>query len=191
MTLGVARFSKPARRAVSGYLPYVLKCQWTDRELNPDFRHARAVSSRWTISPFVFQWTAWESNPGTDRRLVHRPCKGQSPPTACRPVCCSERSVRESNPVSVLTTDVCSRNTYRPFLSSDPGWNRTTGTHAQRGSLLHVTQASSPLDHGIVSVTRVGVEPTKSPRPQRDRFACLRTWSRVAGPGVAPGSQSL
>lgn len=133
----VARFSKPARRAVSGYLPYVFKCQWTDRELNPDFRHARAVSSRWTISPFVFQWTAWESNPS------HRPCKGQSPPTACRPVCCFERSVRESNPVSVLTTDVCCRNTYRPFLSSDPGWNRTS-------TLLHVTQASSPLDHGIV-----------------------------------------
>ena len=48
----VARFSKPARRAVSGYLPYVFNCQWTDRESNPDFRHARAVSSRWTISPF-------------------------------------------------------------------------------------------------------------------------------------------
>ncbi len=60
-----------------------------------------------------------------------------------------ERSVRESNPVSVLTTDVCSRNTYRPFLSSDPGWNRTS-------TLLHVTQASSPLDHGIVDSDRGG-----------------------------------
>ena len=54
-----------------------------------------------------------------------------------------KRSVRESNPVSVLTTDVCCRNTYRPLRNSDPGWNRTI-------TLLHVTQASSPLDHGIV-----------------------------------------
>ena len=82
-----------------------------------------------------------------------------------------ERSVRESNPVSVLTTDVCRHNTYRPVVTSDPGWNRTS-------TFLDVGQASSPLDHGIVfSVTRVGVEPTKSPRPQRDRFAGLRTWS--------------
>ena len=28
-----------------------------------------------------------------------------------------------------------------------------------------------------LAVTSVGVEPTKSPRPQRDRFACLRSWS--------------
>ena len=54
-------------------------------------------------------------------------------------------------------------------VSGAPG-NRTI-------TLLHVTQASSPLDHGIMSVTRVGVEPTKSPRPQLDRFTCLRTWS--------------
>ena len=67
-----------------------------------------------------------------------------------------ERSVRESNPIFVLTTDACGRNTYRPSCASDPGWNRTS-------TFLHVTQASSPLDHGIkLSVTRVGVEPTKS-----------------------------
>ena len=38
---------------------------------------------------------------------------------------------------------------------SDPGWNRTS-------TFLVVTQASSPLDHGIVflSVTEVGLEPT-------------------------------
>ena len=75
------------------------------------------------------------------------------------------------NPVFRLTTAACSRNTYRPVVKSDPGWNRTS-------TFLDVGQASSPLDHGIVfSVTRVGVEPTKSPRPQRDRFTGLRTWS--------------
>jgi len=34
-----------------------------------------------------------------------------------------KRSVRESNPIFVLTTDVCCQNTYRP--SSDRGGNRT------------------------------------------------------------------
>ena len=97
-------------------------------------------------------------------------CKPSVFPLDQRPVVL-KRSVRELNPVFRLTTAACCRNTYRPVVKSDPGWNRTS-------TLLHVTQASSPLDHGIVfSVTRVGVEPTKSPRPQRDRFTCLRTWS--------------
>ena len=59
-----------------------------------------------------------------------------------------KRSVRELNPVFRLTTAACARNTYRP--SSDPGWNRTS-------TFLHVTQASSPLDHGIMSATRVSL----------------------------------
>ena len=126
----VARFSKPARRTVSGYLPYMsvdppgiepgfpvcrtgvfpldhgpIALQWTAEDLNPDLLVAGQVSSRWTSRPSF------------------------------------KRSVRESNPVPVLTTDVCCRNTYRP--SSDPGWNRTS-------TFLHVTQASSPLDHGTI-----------------------------------------
>lgn len=44
-----ARFSKPARQTLSGYLPY----QWTYRESNPDDRHAIAVSSRCTMSPLL------------------------------------------------------------------------------------------------------------------------------------------
>ncbi len=66
-----------------------------------------------------------------------------------------ERSVPELNRVFLLTTEVCCQNTYRPFRVSDPGWNRTS-------TFLVVTQASSPLDHGIVSlsVTEVGIEPT-------------------------------
>ena len=107
------------------------------------------------------KWTWWESNP------PHRPCKGQSPPTACRPILV-ERSVRELNPALLLTTEVCCRNTYRP--SSDPGWNRTI-------TFLDVTQASSPLDHGITSVTEAGVEPAKSRGSRPRRFASLRTRS--------------
>ena len=44
-------------RLVSNQVPEPVRlpsvCKWTDRESNPDFRHARAVSSRWTISPIV------------------------------------------------------------------------------------------------------------------------------------------
>ena len=32
--------------------PATFRDQWTHRESNSDFRHARAVSSRWTMSPF-------------------------------------------------------------------------------------------------------------------------------------------
>jgi hypothetical protein len=95
-----------------------------------------------------------------------------------------KRSVRELNPVPLLTTEVCCRNTYRP--SSDPGWTRTI-------VLLAVDQASSPLDHGIMSVTEAGVEPAKSRgsghRPKGGRSPlCLFAYSAVAGPGVDPGT---
>ncbi len=33
--------------------PATFRIQWTHRESNSDFRHARAVSSRWTMSPFL------------------------------------------------------------------------------------------------------------------------------------------
>ena len=136
-----ARFSKPARPAVSDYLPF----QWTRRESNSDFRHARAVSSLWTTSPLCCQWTGWESNPS------HRSCRDQSPPRNM-PAHKFKRSVRELNPVFLLTEEVCCRNTYRP--SNDPGRTRTV-------VFLAVAQASLPLDHGIISpVTEVGVEPT-------------------------------
>ena len=177
---GVARFSKPARRAVSGYLPYVFKCQWTDRELNPDFRHARAVSSRWTISPFVFQWTAWESNPS------HRPCKGQSPPTACRPAV----FFKLLSPSAFILANRSAASVEGP-----------SGSRTRSPSLPRTCAAGTPTDHvsqvipagiepalscmsrrrlrrwttGSLSVTEVGVEPTKSPRSRRDRFACLPT----------------
>ena len=67
-----------------------------------------------------------------------------------------ERSARESNPISVLTTDVCYRNTYRPFHSSDPGWNRTSTLLPTNAARRCPTQASSPLDHGIVVSDRGG-----------------------------------
>ena len=132
------------------------------------------------------------------------------PTRACRPVCCLERSVRESNPVSVLTTDACCRNSCRPFLPSDPGRNRTC-------SLLHVTQASSPLDHAIVQGPRWASNPQNRHTLDvtalpvcvlglkwrvRGSHPAVRAYEapmstgppaacQVAGPGIEPGSSGL
>lgn len=54
-----------------------------------------------------------------------------------------QRSARESNPVFLLTEEVCRAKHLQTDSHSDPGWNRTI-------TFLVVTQASSPLDHGIV-----------------------------------------
>ena len=69
---------------------------------------------------------------------------------------------------------------------SNPGWNRTI-------TFLHVTQVSSPLDHGIkLSVTEVGVEPTQSQVLGLLALpVCVPGHVSVAGPGVAPGGRSL
>ena len=114
--------------------------QWTDRESNPDFRHARAVSSRWTISPY-----------SVDRRGIEPRSPGCKPSRlpVGRAAHIVKRSVRESNPVFRPYHGACCRNTYRPCCASDPGWNRTS-------TFLDVTQASSPLDHGIMFSDRGG-----------------------------------
>ena len=181
MTQGVARVSKPARRAVSGYLPYFHRVE--SRGIEPRFPPRQGG-----VFPLDHDPVSGAPGKRTPITWVQAKCLPVRP--ASRVL---KRSVRESNPVSVLTMDVCYRNTYRPFRKSDPRWNRTI-------TLLHVTQASSPLDHGItLSVTRVGVEPTKSPRSGHrraalvgDRFACLRTrpckkW-RVRGSHPAVGT---
>ena len=95
----------------------------------------------------------------------------------------SQRSVRESNPVSVLTTDVCSQNTYRPNIQVIPDGIEPSLSCMSRRRLRRWTTGSS-------SVTEAGIEPAKSPGSRPDRFACLRTRPQVAGPGVAPGSQA-
>ena len=96
---------------------------------------------------FRIQWTGRGIEPRSPR------CKRGIFPLDEPQMCC-QRSVWELNPVFRLTTAACSLSTYRPIAISDPGWNRTI-------TFLHVTQVSSPLDHGInLSVTEVGVEPT-------------------------------
>ena len=103
-----ARISSAARQAVSGYLP---NCQWTHPELNWDLRHARAVSSPWTMSPCC----------RVDRRGLEPRSPGCKPgvlPLDEQPVC--QWSVWDSNPIFRPTTAVCCHNTYRPSFSVIP-----------------------------------------------------------------------
>ncbi len=58
--------------------------QWTDRELNPDFRHARAVSSRWTIEPVVLVDRMGVEPDHTDLARVSRPQRHAGPDNASR-----------------------------------------------------------------------------------------------------------
>ena len=98
-----ARFSKPARRAVSGYLPYSvdpprIELGFPPRqggvvpldhepihrsgpagESNPDLLGANEASSRWTSRPFVSQRSVWELNP------VFRPTKAACSLSTYRP----------------------------------------------------------------------------------------------------------
>ena len=107
-----------------------------------------------------------------------------------------KRKARESNPHHLLVARISSaaRQTVSGYLPnlSGPDRGRTDHTDLARIHRLHRHagpyqqsgirgQASgncfcflSP-DSCFLEVTEAGVEPAKSPRPQRDRFACLRT----------------
>lgn len=111
---------------LSTYSFLATSCRTTHWESNPDFQPAELAPSHLAMSPLC-QWSVGESNPD---------CLGASQASSLwtnAPFFVFKRSVRELNPVLVLTTDACGRNTYRP--SSDPGWNRTI-------YLLGVIQAS-------------------------------------------------
>jgi hypothetical protein len=97
--------------------------------VNPDFRHAIAVSSRWTMTPLV-------ERRGIEPRLPG--CKPSVFPLDQRPV---SQEVRPG--IKPDLRPYHGRVQPEHLQTSDPGWNRTI-------TLLHVAQASSPLDHGIV-----------------------------------------
>ena len=146
-----------------------------------------AVSSRWTMTPSV-------ERRGIEPRLPG--CKPSVFPLDQRPVVL-KRSVQELNPVFRLTTAACCRNTYRPILFPATAF----ALHPRKlGGLSCFPAGIEPalscmsgrrLRHWTTGslVTEVGVEPTKSPRSQRDRFASLRTrpW-RVRGSHPAVGT---
>ena len=108
--LAEALISSEARRTVSGYLPlFVVE----PPGIEPGFPACRAGVFPLDHGPIALQWTAEDLNP--DLLVADQvSCRWTSSPLI-------KRSVRESNPVPVLTMDVCCRNTYRPL--SDPGWS--------------------------------------------------------------------
>ena len=80
--------------------------------------------------------------------------------------------------------------TDRRDCPSDPGW--PDRSHSRISNWLVLTQASSPLDHGIKSVTEVGVEPTEHEALDLAALpVCVPGHVQVAGPGVAPGGPGL
>ena len=168
-----ARFSKPARPTVSGYLPYIS---------GPTGNRTRISSMpNWCLpvgpSARFVQWTAGDRTPIAwvqTKRLPVGP--------AARII---KRSVRESNPVFLLTEEVCCRNTYRPFCQSDPGWSRTSSFPGCHPGVFAV----GPRDHRYFSVTEVGVEPTGTRLSTSP--LCQFAYPVVAGPGVAPGGPGL
>lgn len=98
-----SRVSSAVRPTVSGYLPY----QWTHRESNPDYRHAIAVSSLWTMSPNLLSVDLMGVEP------IAPILQGSVASIGIQAQL--QRSARELNPVFRLTTAVCCRNTCRPF----------------------------------------------------------------------------
>jgi hypothetical protein len=163
-----ARFSKPARRAVSGYLPYSVDPPRIELGFPP--RQGGVVPL--DHEPISFSGPAGESNPDllvagqASSRWTSRPCSVRGPSgNRTRPSALPRRCA------AAAPTDQKSEH------YSDPGWNRTI-------TFLDVGQVSSPLDHGIkLSVTEVGVEPTKSRGSRPRRFASLRTRPISSGSG--------
>jgi hypothetical protein len=92
--------------------PATFRSQWTHRESNSDFRHARAVSSRWTMSPFRSVDRPGNRTPISWLQARHLPV-GRAAHVFF------QRSVRESNPAFRLTKAVCGRSTYRPQVIPD------------------------------------------------------------------------
>ena len=124
--------------------PATFRIQWTHRESNSDFRHARAVSSRWTMSPFRSVDRPGNRTPISSVQARHLPVG---------------RAAHVQSEVRLGIEPILPpyHGGVQPQhlqTTSDPGWNRTI-------TFLVVTQASLPLDHGIkLSVTEVGIEPT-------------------------------
>src|SRR5262245_2417255 len=98
--------------------PATFRIQWTHRESNwgTDWhgcqlvlRHARAVSSRWTMSPFSAVDRPGNRTPISSVQTRHLPV-GRAAHVFY------QRSVWELNPVFRHTKAVCSLSTYRPNI---------------------------------------------------------------------------
>ena len=129
--------------------PATFRNQWTHRESNSDFRHARAVSSRWTMSPFHSVDRPGNRTPISSVQARHLPVG-----RAAHVLSEVRLGIEPSLPLYQSGVQPQHLQTKVFPHCSDPGWNRTI-------TFLVVTQAPLPLDHGIkLLVTEVGVEPT-------------------------------
>ena len=120
--------------------------------------------------------------------LGFSPCHGDVFPLDHDPICDStQRFVRESNSIFVLTKNACSRNTYKPLPPViAEGIEPSISCVSCRCLSRWTTRASN-------KVVETGVEPAESLGSRPSRFSGLRTqpiW-KMAGPGFAPGSPSL
>ena len=160
--------------------PATFHIQWTHRESNSDFRHARAVSSRWTMGPFHSV-----DRPGNRTPISSVQTRHLSVGRAAHVLSEVRLGIKPSLPLYQSGVQPQHLQTKMFSIRSDPGWNRTI-------TFLDVAQASSPLDHGIeMSVTEVGVEPTQSQVLGLLALPVCVPGQSVAGPGVAPGGRSL
>jgi hypothetical protein len=112
------------------------------------------------------------------------------------------RTALGCRPAAVLACWRCAAKTPTDrHACNDPGWNRTRAPPRTTVVLLDVTQAPSPLDHGIDVFRfcgRSGIRTHKitglSTRPLfQFAYSTMRRAlaPQVAGPGVAPGVLSL
>ena len=144
--------------------PATFRIQWTHRESNSDLRHARAVSSRWTMSPSRSVDRPGNRTPISSVQTRHLPVG-----RAAHVLSEVRLGIEPSLPPYQSGVQPQHLQTRVFPHRSDPGWNRTI-------TFLVVTQAPLPLDHGIgLTVTEVGVEPTTSRGSRPRRFASLRT----------------
>ena len=88
--------------------PATFRFEWTHRESNSDLQTASLMSSLWTMSPSSISGPPGSRTPISWLQARCRPVG----PAARRKF--MQRSVRDLNPVFLLTEEACRRNTYRP-----------------------------------------------------------------------------
>ena len=160
--------------------PATFRIQWTPRESNSDFRHARAVSSRWTMSPFRSVDRPGNRTPISSVQARHLPV-GRAAHVF------NQRSVWELNPVFRHTKAACSLSTYRPKcfrIAVIPDGIEPSLSCMSRRRLRRWTTGSSSDRGGRRTHRHEALDLIALP-------VCVPGHFAVAGPGVAPGGRSL
>ncbi len=167
--------------------------KWTHRESNPNLQSAELVSSRWTMSP-CSQGSGDRTHVLQLPRLADRrfpiPCpvdrEGLAPSF---PACGAgvvlldqqpkifQRSARDLNPASLLTTEACRRNTCRPVIPdglepSLPGCGPGVFAAGPRDQQVAEVGIEPTIDHqalDLAALPRLRTRPSKLRRPDSNR----------------------